>query len=136
MDPVDFLTIKNKSKRYNYFVSYENSKIDSVVKENCINEIDIFIDLWRKKGADQYSYLQKNENDTIFYYYNVLFKNGGIEKVIDSHEDIYYFKIINADILFENYQKGLPVDSFKSYEIKKYTREELKKSDYQIIINE
>jgi hypothetical protein len=66
----------------------------------------------------------------------VLFKNGGIEKVIDSHEDIYYFKIINADILFENYQKGLPVDSFKSYEIKKYTREELKKSDYQIIINE
>jgi hypothetical protein len=89
---------------------------------------------WDENKVDKNNYY-KSEN----IYGNYVRKINGFESISTRGTSIpkfFRFYFINSDILFENYQKGLPVDSFKNYEIKKYTREELKRTNNQIIIIE
>jgi hypothetical protein len=89
---------------------------------------------WDENKVDKNNYY-KSEN--IYGYY--VRKINGFESISTrgtSIPDSFRFYFINIDLLFDNYQKGLPVDSFKSYEIKKYTKEELKRTNNQINIKE
>lgn len=138
IDPInDDLKIVNNS-RNNYIGEYYDfyiDKTDSIKdKKEMIEKISNLYLLWDANNVNIHNYYRP-ENIHGYYFAKI----SGIESISTRGTSIpkyFRFYFINADTLFKNYQKGIPVDSFKSYEIKKYTKEELKKTNYQIIINE
>lgn len=133
IDKVTDLTIINRSKKCNYLFFYEKTENDTLAKERCLKEIEDIYIRWKSAGVNQLNYLNEDKRDSLT---SIINKNGGTLSIIDSHFNVYYFCFIDIDALYENYQKGLPVDSFNSYEIKKYTREEVKKANCQIVIED
>jgi hypothetical protein len=132
----DDLKVVNNSQK-NYIVHYFDFtlKSDSLKDKKEMNEkILSLYNRWDENKVDKNNYY-KSEN--IYGYY--VRKINGFESISTrgtSIPDSFRFYFINIDLLFDNYQKGLPVDSFKSYEIKKYTKEELKRTNNQINIKE
>jgi hypothetical protein len=136
-DPMnDDLKVINNTQ-INYIVDYFDfsHETDSLKdKKEMSEKILSLYNRWDENKVNENNYYNP---ENIYGHY--IQKNRGVESILTTGPSIpkyFRFYFINADILFENYQKGLPVNSFTSYEIKKYTRAELKKSNYQIIINE
>lgn len=127
-DKTTDITVINRSKESNYVICYT----DSFENYKRPKEIQELYTIWETDSGIQNNHLFNPKYEGTYF---PIVKER-IEHIGGFGRDKFCFCIINIDLLFDNYQKGLPVDSFSSYEIKKYTREELKKANYEIIIND
>lgn len=130
IDPINTLTIINKSKS-NYALCYVDSKNDSLAQEKSLQQIIDLYNIWIKDSVNQDNYLTNEKYNSIFY---IITKDGGSGEIEDSYHDVIRFNVINIDMLYHCFQKGLPVDSFRNYEIKDFPRGKLMKEKYHIIL--
>jgi len=104
------IEINNKSKS-NYLFYWIEKNIKT--KNSIILDFTILYNNWDT--------LKMNSKEIILNYTKFISENGINGSFhIPNHVEKFSILCVNIDSLYSNYQKGIPVDSFKCYSIRDY----------------